>query len=168
MSSGDRREIVRHLQEETHRLFLRRRNNALQLIQRIDPEIEPASYSVLSTLQTQGPQRMTAIAHHLGIGKPTLSRQLTTLAERGFITKSADPADGRAAVVDLTTQGRQRLEVAQEERSERYLDMLNSWTAEEIETLSGLLGKLNQTYVDYDADHAPDSSVIASDVVEEG
>lgn len=123
MSSGDRREIVRHLQEETHRLFLRRRNNALQLIQRIDPEIEPASYSVLSTLQTQGPQRMTAIAHHLGIGKPTLSRQLTTLAERGFITKSADPADGRAAVVDLTTQGRQRLEVAQEERSERYLDM---------------------------------------------
>lgn len=150
MTSTDRRAKVKELQEEFYRLFVRRRHNAIQLAQRIDPEIEPASYSVLSTLQTNGPQRMTTISRHLGIGKPTLSRQLSTLAERGFITKKADPDDGRALVVSLTEEGRERLEAAQKERSERYLDMLSPWTLEEIQTLSGLLSKLNRTYAEYD------------------
>lgn len=150
MTSTDRRAKVKELQEEFYRLFVRRRHNAIQLAQRIDPEIEPASYSVLSTLQTNGPQRMTTISRHLGIGKPTLSRQLSTLAERGFITKKADPDDGRALVISLTEEGRERLEAAQKERSERYLDMLSPWTLEEIQTLSGLLSKLNRTYAEYD------------------
>src|SRR5699024_4540556 len=124
MSSSDRRAHVKELQHEFYRLFVRRRHNAIQMAQTIDPQIEPAAYSVLFTLQREGPQRMTAISKHLGIGKPTLSRQLSTLAERGFITKKADPADGRALVVSLTEQGRARLESAQKDRSERYLHML--------------------------------------------
>lgn len=151
MTSPDRRAHVKELQNEFYRLFVRRRHNAIRLAQSIDSEIEPASYSVLFTLQKEGPQRMTAISRHLGIGKPTLSRQLTTLAERGFITKQADPGDGRALVISLTDEGRQRLESAQADRSERYLHMLEPWTEEEIMTLSGLLQKLNQTYIDYDA-----------------
>lgn len=153
MCSSDRRAHVKELQQEFYRLFVRRRHNAIQLAQSIDPEIEPASYSVLFTLQREGPQRMTAISKHLGIGKPTLSRQLTTLAERGFITRKADPADGRAMVVSLTEEGQARLEAAQHDRSERYLHMLQPWSEEEIVTLSGLLNKLNRTYIAYDAAH---------------
>lgn len=153
MSPTDRRAHVKELQHEFYRLFLRRRHNAIQMAQTIDPQIEPASYSVLSTLQREGPQRMTAISKHLGIGKPTLSRQLSTLESRGFLTKKADPADGRALVISLTPQGRARLESAQQDRSERYLHMLQPWSEEEIVTLSGLLHKLNQTYVEYDAEH---------------
>ena len=153
MSSSDRRAHVKELQQEFYRLFVRRRHNAIQLAQTIDPEIEPASYSVLFTLQREGPQRMTAISRHLGIGKPTLSRQLNTLAERGFITRQADPADGRAMMISLTEEGRTRLESAQHDRSERYLHMLQPWSEEEIVTLSGLLSKLNQTYASYDAAH---------------
>lgn len=153
MSSSDRRTHVKELQHEFYRLFVRRRHNAIQMAQTIDPEIEPAAYSVLFTLQREGPQRMTAISKHLGIGKPTLSRQLSTLAHRGFITKQADPADGRALVISLTEEGRTRLESAQKDRSERYLHMLQPWSEEEIVSLSGLLHKLNQTYVSYDAAH---------------
>ncbi|WP_300343934.1 MarR family transcriptional regulator [Nesterenkonia sp.] len=153
MTSSDRRAHVEELQHEFYRLFVRRRHNAIQLAQTIDPEIEPAAYSVLFTLQREGPQRMTTISKHLGIGKPTLSRQLSTLAERGFITKKADPGDGRALVISLTEEGLQRLEAAQKDRSERYLHMLEPWTEEEIVTLSGLLHKLNQTYAEYDAVH---------------
>lgn len=153
MTTSDRRTHVKELQQEFHRLFIRRRRNALQLAQTIDPEIEPASYSVLFTLQCDGPQRMTTISKHLGIGKPTLSRQLSTLAGRGFITKTADPDDGRAMVISLTQQGRTRLESAQKDRSERYLHMLQPWSEEEIMALSGLLNKLNQTYIAYDAEH---------------
>lgn len=153
MSSSDRRAHVKELQHEFYRLFVRRRHNAIQMAQTIDPEIEPAAYSVLFTLQREGPQRMTAISKHLGIGKPTLSRQLSTLAHRGFITKQADPADGRALVISLTEEGRTRLESAQKDRSERYLHMLQPWSEEEIVSLSGLLHKLNQTYVAYDAAH---------------
>lgn len=153
MSSSDRRAHVKELQHEFYRLFVRRRHNAIQMAQTIDPEIEPAAYSVLFTLQREGPQRMTAISKHLGIGKPTLSRQLSALADRGFITKQADPADGRALVISLTEQGHTRLESAQKDRSERYLHMLQPWSEEEIVSLSGLLHKLNQTYITYDAAH---------------
>lgn len=153
MENEGRRAMVRELEREFNRVFVRRRFNALQLARQIDPEIEPASYSVLATLQHKGPQRMTFIARHLGIGKPTLSRQLTTLASRGWVTKATDPADGRAQVVSLTDEGRRRLEEAQGDRAERYLKMLRPWTEEEISTLSGLLSKLNRTYADFDAEH---------------
>lgn len=151
MVSEDRRAHVKELQEEFYRLFVRRRHNAIQMAQAIDPEIEPAAYSVLFTLKREGAQRMTNISKHLGIGKPTLSRQLTTLAERGFITKKADPADGRALVISLTEEGQARLDAAQKERSERYLHMLEPWSEEEIMTLSGLLTKMNKTYAEYEA-----------------
>lgn len=153
MTSSDRRAHVKELQLEFYRLFVRRRHNAIQMAQTIDPEIEPAAYSVLFTLQREGSQRMTDIAKHLGIGKPTLSRQLTTLAERGFIDKKADPADGRALMISLTVEGRSRLEAAQKERSERYLHMLEPWPEEEIVTLYELLAKMNKAYADYDATH---------------
>jgi len=151
MESLDRRAKVHELEQEFNRLFVRRRFNALQLARQIDPEIEPASYSVLATLQQMGPQRMTAIARHLGIGKPTLSRQLSTLEARGFIEKATDPADGRAQMVSLTNEGRARLESAQGDRAERYLQMLQPWEEQEIELLFDLLSKLNRTYTEFDA-----------------
>lgn len=155
MGSFDRRAKVHELEQEFNRLFVRRRFNALQLARQIDSEIEPASYSVLATLQQMGPQRMTAIARHLGIGKPTLSRQLSTLEHRGFVEKATDPADGRAQMVSLTEEGRARLESAQGDRAERYLQMLTPWQEQEIETLSQLLAKLNKSYTEFDAEHDP-------------
>lgn len=153
MTTEGRRATVRELEREFNRLFVRRRFNALQIARRLDPEIEPASYSVLATLQLDGPQRMTAIARRLGIGKPTLSRQLAALAGRGLVEKETDPQDGRAQVISLTEEGLQRLERAQQERAERYLMMLETWEEQEIETLSGLLSKLNRTSADFDAEH---------------
>ncbi|WP_218220266.1 MarR family winged helix-turn-helix transcriptional regulator [Nesterenkonia sp. Act20] len=155
MESHDRRAKVHELEQEFNRLFVRRRFNALQLARQIDPEIEPASYSVLATLQQMGPQRMTAIARHLGIGKPTLSRQLSTLEARGFVEKATDPDDGRAQMVSLTEEGRSRLESAQGDRAERYLQMLQPWEEQEINLLSGLLAKLNRTYTEFDAENEP-------------
>lgn len=155
MTTEGRRSTVRELEREFNRLFVRRRFNALQIARRLDPEIEPASYSVLAILQQDGRQRMTSIARQLGIGKPTLSRQLATLAERGLVTKDTDPLDGRAQLLSLTEEGLERLQSAQQERAERYLTMLETWEENDIETLSGLLSKLNRTYADFDAEQGP-------------
>lgn len=155
MTATERDAHVKELQHEFYRLFLRRRRNAIELAQSIDPTIEPAAYTVLFTLQKEGSQRMTAISRHLGIGKPTLSRQLAALEQRGFITKTADPDDGRALVVALSDEGRHRLEAAQSERAQRYMHMLEPWSEDEIMNLSGLLRKLNQTYSEYNAEYGP-------------
>ena len=48
MTTEGRRRTVRELEREFNRLFVRRRFNALQIARRLDPEIEPASYSVLA------------------------------------------------------------------------------------------------------------------------
>ncbi|GAA3050957.1 MULTISPECIES: MarR family transcriptional regulator [Actinomycetes] len=163
MDTPDRAALVRELEREFNRLFVRRRFNALQLARRIDPEIEPASYSVLATLQNEGPARMTSIARYLGIGKPTLSRQLTTLVSRGWVSKETDPADGRAQTITLTSEGRRRLEAAQQERAERYLTMLQSWSEDEIETLYSLVAKLNRTYAELDPTGAGASAAASAE-----
>lgn len=163
MDMPDRPALVRELEREFNRLFVRRRFNALQLARQIDPEIEPASYSVLATLQREGPARMTSIARHLGIGKPTLSRQLATLVSRGWVIKETDPADGRAQTVSLTPEGLERLEGAQNERAERYMTMLQTWSEEEIGTLSYLVAKLNHTYAEFDPTGSVPPSVETAD-----
>lgn len=157
MENADRAALVHELEREFNRLFVRRRFNALQLTRQIDPEIEPASYSVLATLQQQGSARMTSIARHLGIGKPTLSRQLATLTARGWVLKTTDPDDGRAQMLSLSEEGRARLEAAQNERVERYMSMLRPWSEEEISTLSDLLSKLNRTYEEATGEVVEDS-----------
>ncbi|MDO5493954.1 MAG: MarR family transcriptional regulator [Nesterenkonia sp.] len=152
---GDgRRDTVSALEREFNRLFIRRRFNALQLTRLIDPEIEPSSYSLLATLQQEGPMRMTSLSRHLGIGKPTLSRQLSTLTARGWVSKTADPDDGRAQRLDLSTEGRRRLEEAQADRTERYLAMLESWDDADVTELYGLISRLNRTYTEFDAAQA--------------
>ncbi len=152
MGSDARRQTVSALEYEFNRLFIRRRSNALQLTRAIDPEIEPASYTLLATLQHQGPMRMTSLSRHLGVGKPTLSRQLSVLTARGWVNKTADPDDGRAQQLDLSAEGRRRLESAQAERTEQYLAMLETWDDMEIAELRALVERLNDTYVAFDAD----------------
>lgn len=139
------------MEREFNRLFVRRRFNALQLTRVIDPEIEPSSYSLLATLQQEGAMRMTTLSRQLGIGKPTLSRQLSTLTARGWVSKTADPDDGRAQRLDLSPEGRRRLEEAQADRTERYLAMLESWDDADITELYDLITRLNRTYVEFDA-----------------
>ncbi|MBF6214608.1 MarR family transcriptional regulator [Nocardia puris] len=68
--------------------------------------VEPAAYVVLSKLLSEGPMRSGALAEAVHSDASTVSRQVAQLVERGLVRRAADPADGRASVLEVTEHGR--------------------------------------------------------------
>jgi len=69
--------------------------------------LTPADYGVMSALRLIQPTRPSELAGMLGMRPTTLSNYLARLRTRGLIARGPDPTDGRAALLNLTTTGRQ-------------------------------------------------------------
>ena len=64
-------------------------------------------YDVLYTLsKCPEPVRLSELNRHVLLSQPALSRMVDRLADRGFIARQADPADGRGVRLSLTDAGR--------------------------------------------------------------
>ena len=61
--------------------------------------------SALATIQREGPLRPGDLSRIEVVTKPTMTRILTELEQRGFIAREADPRDGRAFMVSATDEG---------------------------------------------------------------
>jgi DNA-binding MarR family transcriptional regulator len=125
-------------------VFLRRaRAFSVELSREVHPELEPAAYGLFVRLEETGPQRATELAAFFGVGKATISRQLRALQELGLIARSPDPADGRASLVHLTGEGRERFSRVRDARRAEYVRKLAAWDRTEVAELARLLHQLN-------------------------
>ncbi|MGH3324518.1 MAG: MarR family winged helix-turn-helix transcriptional regulator [Streptomyces sp.] len=125
-------------------VFLRRaRSFSGELAREVHPELEPAAYGLFVRLEDGGPQRATDLAAYFGVGKATISRQLGVLERLGLITRAPDPADGRASLLHLTPEGRERFTVVRDARRGEYVRKLAAWDRGEIAELARLLHRLN-------------------------
>jgi DNA-binding MarR family transcriptional regulator len=72
-------------------------------------DITMREYDVLYTLsKCPQPVRLSELNKHVLLSQPALSRMVDRLADRGFIARQADPADGRSVLLGLTEEGRAR------------------------------------------------------------
>lgn len=125
-------------------VFLRRaRASSGELAREVHPELEPAAYGLLVRLDDAGRQRATDLAAYFGVGKGTMSRQLSALESLGLLTRRPDPADGRASLVELTQEGRDRFRAVRGARRARYARKLSGWDRNEVAELARLLHRLN-------------------------
>jgi DNA-binding MarR family transcriptional regulator len=125
-------------------VFLRRaRASSGEMAREVHPELESSAYGLLVRLEDAGPQRATALAAYFGVGKATMSRQLRALEDLGLVARTPDPADGRAWLLHLTDEGRERFGRVRGARRERYGRQLASWDRTEISELARLLHRLN-------------------------
>jgi DNA-binding MarR family transcriptional regulator len=125
-------------------LFLRRaRASSGDLAREVHPELEPAAYGLLVRLDEADRQRATELAAWFGVGKATMSRQLRALEELGLVAREPDPADGRASLVLLTPEGRDRFRRVRDARRASYVQKLASWDRREVAELARLLHQLN-------------------------
>lgn len=131
------------LERELTVLFRRARAAQAELARAVHPELEPAAYGLLVRLEETEPARATVLAAYFGVGKATMSRQLRALEDLGLVTREPDPADGRAFLMRLTAEGRERFARVRGARRERYLRQLAGWDRDEVAELSRLLHRLN-------------------------
>ena len=70
-------------------------------------DVSMREYDVLYTLSKyREPLRLCDLNRHVLLSQPALSRLVDRLAQRGFIKRQPDPADGRGVRLSLTEDGR--------------------------------------------------------------
>ena len=127
-------------------LWRRARSNSRKVAREVHPDMEPAAYGLLVLLPRQEAMRLTDIAASIGIGKPSVSRQIVILESLGLVQKHADPGDGRAQTISLTPEGSQALTRTQSARKDLFRTLLEDWEEDELVQLGSLLTKLNDSY----------------------
>lgn len=137
---------IQALEQQLSMLWRRARSNSYKVARRVHPDMEPAAYGLLVILQREGAMRLTDIAASIGVGKPSVSRQIAMLERLGLVQKQADPLDGRAQSISLTPAGTRQLVTAQTARKEAFHDLMRDWEASDITALGQLIAQLNETY----------------------
>ncbi|WP_030756966.1 MarR family winged helix-turn-helix transcriptional regulator [Streptomyces griseus] len=126
-------------------VFLRRaRAQSGEMAREVHPELESSAYGLFVRLDDAGPQRATELSAYFGVGKATMSRQLRALEQLGLVARDPDPADGRASLVRLTDEGRDRFRHVRDARRERYVRKLADWDRAEVAELARLLNHFNR------------------------
>jgi len=69
-----------------------------------DAQLSPAGYRLLAYLSS-GPAAATVLADKLAVSRPSVTATIDSLEERGQVTRSPDPVDGRRVSVQITTSG---------------------------------------------------------------
>ncbi|GAA2812440.1 MarR family winged helix-turn-helix transcriptional regulator [Crossiella cryophila] len=146
MDSDDpvRQKAAEAVERELALLMRRARSMSMSLAARIHPELDSAAYALLLLIDDRESVRATDLVEQLGLDKSTLSRQIAQLHRLELVERVADPYDGRARLVQLTASGRQRLSEVRTERRGKLREHFRTWSTGDLESLSGLLGRLNQ------------------------
>jgi DNA-binding MarR family transcriptional regulator len=137
------------LQNVEHQISLfwrRARAISNQLSRQVHPDMEPAAYGLLTVIRREGPIRLTDLAMNIGVGKPSVSRQIAFLENIGLVSKEADPLDGRAQAIQLTPKGEEKMHQVQDARRQVFRERLGEWPVEDLQELARFMAKLNATY----------------------
>jgi DNA-binding MarR family transcriptional regulator len=121
--------------------------------------IDRAAYALLAVLVTRGPLRAKALAATVRSDPSTVSRQIATLVQAGYVTRRTDQADGRAAVLDATDLGRQIFTDLRARRTEKLAALTAHWPEDDLARLVELVHRLVDDLdrllsASPDADHA--------------
>jgi DNA-binding MarR family transcriptional regulator len=86
--------------------------------------LTPTQYSVLALIRSRGPLGLAELAELEGLNPTMVSRVVRVLDDAGLIRRTPDPADLRAARVEVTADGVQVHEHVREVRTRVLTDCL--------------------------------------------
>ena len=95
------------------------------------PQVDPMAYPLLFNLRA-GPLRVSALAEAVHSDVSTVSRQVSTLVDHGFVTRGPDPDDGRAQALSLTADGESLLVAIRSSRDRWLSGLLADWPDDEV------------------------------------
>jgi DNA-binding MarR family transcriptional regulator len=87
---------------------------------RPESSVSLSQLSALSTLAKEGAMTPGALALRERVRPPSMTRVIASLAELGFVARSAHPADGRQVLVSVSDTGAELIE-AERRASQEWL-----------------------------------------------
>lgn len=119
------------------------------------PDLTLAQVSILLTLLDSGPIRMTELAARERVRTPTTTVAIRRLENLGLVSRSRDPSDLRAVLVEVTPKGVVEYREAMEARRDYLAELLTRLTDEERTDLVRALGPLERLTAGPDGAPAP-------------
>lgn len=87
-----------------------------------------AQARLLGTIEDQGPTRISDLAALDHCSQPTMTMQVRRLEDAGLVTRTTDPADARAVLIEITPVGIETLHQVRADRAgviDPYVSALN-------------------------------------------
>lgn len=101
-------------------------------------------FAVLEALLSRGPLRMSDVAEKVLLTSGATTTAVDRLVAKGLVERAADPADGRARVVELTSEGRALIAPVFRDHAATLDAATRSLSDSERSTLMALLLKLRR------------------------
>jgi len=132
------------LTEQAARLRLAVNRMARRLRQEAPSELGPASIAALATIERSGPLTPSELARIEGIRRPTATRVLARLTEADLVRRTADPTDGRCAIVQIAPEGRRALRRLRKRKTAYLARTLRELPDDDVATLARAAGILER------------------------
>jgi DNA-binding MarR family transcriptional regulator len=100
--------------------------------------------SVLDTLASAGPMRLTELARTEQVSQPGVTQLVTRLERDGLVERRPDPDDGRAVLVHITEAGRRIGRSRHADRTRHLTPLLARLTAEQRRAIADALPALTR------------------------
>lgn len=113
-----------------------------------DPQrnVEWTAQMVLRCLERAGQLRAGEVAERLNADPSTVSRQVAALVKDGLLERRADPEDGRASLLALTTKAGRVLHDYDTSRDEHFARMLAGWNERDLRCFATLLSRFTDDF----------------------
>ena len=108
--------------------------------------LDRSAYLLLHQISLHGSAGVKALADEFHLDISTVSRQVTALEQKGYVTRMPDPTDRRASSFQITSSGTQELQAARQARIIRIEELLQDWSDEERDMFGQLLRKFNDIF----------------------
>jgi len=135
------------LEREIRLIVRRAQSTGTQTARRVHPELDASAYPLLAHIHMNPGTRGSDLAAHFGVGRATVSRQLSRLEALGLIHREVDPDDTRGQRITLTADGEQRFARARDSRVEAMRQSLAGWDADDVAQLATLLRRYSEDWV---------------------
>jgi DNA-binding MarR family transcriptional regulator len=97
--------------------------------------ISPTLMCALATIERHGPMTLGDLAGHEHVSKPTVTRTVGALIDRGLIDRTADDQDGRVGWLALSKEGRRLLSRVRRRKDEFLTRRLKELEPDQIAAL---------------------------------
>lgn len=124
-----------------------------------ESQLSRAQLSIMMTLDTLGPCRISQLAEAEAIRMPTASNAVHHLEVAGMVERVRDSKDRRGVRVELTDKGRDELQRVSDERDQQMAEMFSSLSPEELEFGAGLESILTKVLENYPEHHSGAASI---------
>ena len=107
-----------------------------------EDEVDPSTFPLAKQLMCHDGMRLSDLAAKVELDASTVSRQIKQLEDKGLVERTQDPGDGRASLIQLSSEGHRTMQAAFRRRFERIKTVLEPWSQHDKDLLQELLARL--------------------------